>query len=386
MFGGRSIKLANVFGIRIGVDPSWFIVLFLAIWWLQDGYAPLYPGDELLPFTLATVTAVLFFLSILLHELGHAFVAVRNGVGISGIDLWLLGGVAKMTGDTPSAGVEFRMAAAGPLVSFVLAVAFAVAAVLSAGSLELALAPGPPPSPAFLVFFNLAFVNGAVVLFNLIPAFPLDGGRILRAIAWAITGDRLRATGVAASAGRIIALAMIGVGIGWATVGGISSLVNGLWLALIGIFIGQAARTSRAQTEFSARLDGLTVADLMDAQPVAVPLGLGVDRVLDEYLLRYGWPWFPVIDEDGRFVGLVTREAAEAIPEADRKERTAGDVMAPDPEGSLRVPVDQPIEALLQTSRDGLARLGALMAVDADGRLRGVVTLQQLRRAIRPPA
>ena len=137
--------------------------------------------------------------------------AVRNGVGISGIDLWLLGGVAKMTGDTPSAGVEFRMAAAGPLVSAVLAVVFGAGAILTAGSLDLALAPGPPPTPAFLVFFNLALVNAAVVVFNLVPAFPLDGGRILRSIAWAATGDRLRATRIAATdRDGWIALGMIG--------------------------------------------------------------------------------------------------------------------------------------------------------------------------------
>ncbi|MEA2347067.1 MAG: hypothetical protein QOG62_854 [Thermoleophilaceae bacterium] len=391
MFGGRSIKLASVFGIRIGVDPSWFIVLFLVIWSLQSLFIQVYPGDGVLALGLAGISALLFFLSVVLHELGHAFVAVRNGVGISGIDLWLFGGVAKMAGDTPSAGVEFRMAAAGPLVSLLIAAACGAGAVATGGSLDFIATLSSAPSPVTAVLSWLTLINTMVLLFNLVPGYPLDGGRIVRAIAWRITGDKLKATRFAASLGRVVAFIMIGIGIGYFAIpalasGDEDSLISGVWLAMIGVFIAQAARASRVQTEFSARLDGITVADVMDSQPVAVPLGTTLDRVLDEYLLRYGWGWFPVVDAEQRLVGLVTRQAAEEVPEDDRPMKTVDDVMAHDPEGSLRAPVDQPIEALLQSRREGLGRLGALMAVDGEGVLRGVITLQQVRRAIQPPA
>jgi Zn-dependent protease/CBS domain-containing protein len=392
VFGGRSIKIADVFGIRIGVDPSWFIVLFLVIWSLSGLFDDVYPGQAGLAFGLAVVTALLFFASVLLHELGHATVAIRNGIEISGIDLWLFGGIAKLSRDTDSAGLEFRVAIAGPLVSLLIAVGCGLGVLASVGTDRfldaLTLYSGSAPPPVVAVLAWLALINATLLLFNLIPGFPLDGGRIVRSIAWGITGDRLRATRFAAALGRLFSFAFIGIGIGMVipafTSGDQSYVMSGLWLALIGLFLGQAARSSRMQSELTARLEGLTVGDVMDAQPVAVPLGLSLDRVLEEFLLRYRWPWFPVVDADGRLVGLVVLEAVEAVPEAERPATPVDQVMARDPEGALRAPVDQSIESFLQTSRDALQRLGAVMAVDADGVLRGVITLQQVRRALGP--
>ena len=220
MLSGRSIPLVRVFGIRVGVDPSWFLALFLFIWWLTGYYQDALPGsDDTGPFLLATATALLYFLSILLHELGHAWVAIRNGIPIAGIDLWLFGGVARMTRDSPTPGVEFRVSIAGPVVTLLIAAACILLGVLAGGASDFWDAVGGDPvalSDGFLAMIaQLAFINVILLVFNLIPAFPLDGGRVARAIAWKITGDRTRATNFSATVGQGFSYVMIGVGIFW---------------------------------------------------------------------------------------------------------------------------------------------------------------------------
>jgi Zn-dependent protease len=382
MFGGGSIQLARVFGIRIGVDVSWFIVLFLIIWSLSGYYADLFPGDDGKAFALAVASALLFFLSIVLHELGHALVAIRNGIGISGIDLWMFGGLAKMKRDTDSAGVEFRVAVAGPIVTLVIAAACFGAGALIGGADDVwrsARFDDVGVSEAEAVLGYLAFINFALLVFNLIPGFPLDGGRIARAIAWWRTGDRTRATRFAARLGRLFAYAMVGLAIFLFLTG---SLVGGLWLGFIGFFLAQAARTAELQSEYTSRIEGLRVADLMDAEPVAVRAQTPVDRVLDEYFLRYGWPWFPVVDDSGHMLGIVSREQVEDVPAERRATQAVDEVTTLDPTSAFRVRVDEPLEAVLGS--EGFQRLGALVAVDADGVVRGVVTLDRVRRALQP--
>jgi Zn-dependent protease len=383
VFGGGSIQFARVFGIRIGVDPSWFFVLFLIIWSLSGYYEDRFPGGST-AFALAAVSALLFFGSVLLHELGHAFEARRSGIGITGIDLWMFGGVAKLERDSNSAGEEFRVAIAGPVVTLLIALACWAAGAAIAGadaSSEAFAFDAAPNEEVLAVIGYLGFVNVLLLVFNLIPGFPLDGGRIARAIAWKVTGNRTRATRFAGTLGRGFAYLMIGVGILLAMRG---ALISGIWLGIIGIFLNQAARGAIAQTELTSRIEGLSVADVMDSEPVAVPAGLTVDRAHDEYFLRYGWPWFPVVDADNRLVGLITEQSVSGMPDALRPGRTVESLMAADSangESSLRVGADEPLEALL--GREGLIRLGALMAVDSDGRLRGVVSADDVRRALR---
>ncbi|HEU0019909.1 MAG TPA: site-2 protease family protein [Thermoleophilaceae bacterium] len=387
MFGGGSIQFARVFGIRIGVDPSWFFVLFLIIWSLSGYYQDEGDFSNSTAFVLAAASALLFFLSVLLHEFGHAFEARRSGIGITGIDLWMFGGVAKMERDSKNAGEEFRVAIAGPVVTLLIAVlCWAVCAAAlgtDAASKAVSLnADSIPDDAALAVVGYLGFVNVALLLFNLIPGFPLDGGRVARAIAWKVTGSRTRATRFAGTLGRGFAFLMIGVGIFFAVQG---LLVTGIWLGIIGVFLNQAARGAIAQTELTSRIEGLSVADVMDAEPVAIPAELDLNRAYDEFFLRYGWPWFPVVEADGRLVGLVTEQSISSLPEAVRPGRTVASVMANDTVGgdsSLRVDATEPLEALL--GREGLVRLGALMAVDADGHLRGIVTADRVRRALQP--
>jgi Zn-dependent protease len=383
MFSGRSIQLLRVFGIRIGVDPSWFFVLFLIIWSLSGYFQDLFPGDDTKAFILAVVSALLFFLSIVLHELGHAVVAIRNGIGITGIDLWMFGGVAKMERDTDTPAVEFKVAVAGPVVTLAITLlCFALGSLLSTP--DDVLRGSRFETGAFggtvAVLSYMASINALVLVFNLIPGFPLDGGRIARAIAWWRTGDRTRATRFAARLGRGFAIVMIGVGAFWFITG---NLVGGIWLVFIGFFLSQAARSAELQTVITSRIEGVQVQDVMDAEPVAIPEDLPLDRALDEYFLRYRWPWFPVIDSMGRFVGLVTSQSVESVPEAVRPGRNVASVMARDDSGGLAAGLDQPLETLL--SLDALQRLGAVMAVDANGRLRGIVTIDQVRRALQGP-
>jgi Zn-dependent protease len=382
MFGGGSIQLARVFGIRIGVDVSWFIVLFLIIFTLTDYYADVAPGSN--AFVLATVSALLFFLSILLHELGHALVAIRNGIPIEGIDLWLFGGVAKLGRDTDSPGVEFRVAIAGPLVTlgivllcFVLGLAVSSSGqLLESSAFESGVAGATTAVLGYLMTINLV-----VLVFNLIPGFPLDGGRIARAIAWWRTGDRNRATRLAARLGRGIGWLLVGLGLAMLFVDP-EDWLAGVWLAFIGFFLASAARSAEDQARFAGRIGHLRVADVMDAEPVAVPESLDLAGAERDFFLRYGWSWFPVVDRGGRLVGLVAREAVHGVPENERAGRAVASVMARDDgDSGLRVQLEEPLEALL--GREGLSRLGAIMAVDREGVLRGVVTLDAVRRALR---
>lgn len=381
--GGGSIQLARIFGIRIGVDVSWFFILFLIIWSLSGFYQDIFPGEDSKAFILAVVSALLFFASILLHEVGHAIVAIRNGIPIVGIDLWMFGGVAKMQRDTDSPGVEFRVAIAGPLVTLAITIACFLAAVAisspdaawDASSFQAA-----PLDEATAVLGYLAFINGVTLVFNLIPGFPLDGGRIVRAIAWWRTGNRNQGTRFAARLGRGVGWAMAAVGLFVLLTTG--ALIFGIWLAFIGWSISQEARAAEAGAALGSRIEAIRVADVMDAEPVAVAETLTVERALDTYFLRYGWPWFPVVDAHSRLVGVLVREAAEAVPVLERPTTSVATVMARDAgaTSSLRVGLDEPLEAALE--REGLGRLGAIMAVDGDGRLRGIVTVDQVRRAL----
>ena len=381
--GGGSITLFHVRGIRIGVDWSWFIVLFLVIVVLSNFYADVLGKSRASTdaYVLALATAIGFFGSILLHELGHAFVALRRGVGISSIQLWLFGGVARMERDADSPAAEFQIAIAGPLVTLGLVASLGAIGLIGAGwsgfSEAMVGDSNTPVSGLLAMIAWLTSINGLVLAFNLLPAFPMDGGRIVRAIAWWRTGNRNSATRFAATLGRGFAYLFIAVGLLLILRG---LWFSGVWLALIGTVINGAARAAVFQTAVSSRIEGMRVSDVMDTEPVAIPDQLSVERALDEYFLRYRWPWFPVVDAAHRFQGLLVRDRADQVPEVSRATATVSDLVEPDP-GSLHISLDAPLDALL--GNEALRRLGALMAVDADGRLRGVITAEQVGRALR---
>jgi Zn-dependent protease len=384
MPAGAGLTLFRVRGIRIAVDFSWFLVLFLVILWLSGFYRDVLDvsTEAVGPYLLALISALLFFGSIVLHELGHALVAVRKGVGIADITLWMFGGVARMQRDSDSPGTEFKIAIAGPLVTLAIVLVSGAVGVALAGWQEftdaMLVEEGAEISAALAVVAWLSSINLLVLVFNLIPAYPLDGGRITRSIAWRVTGDRNGATRFAAALGQGFAWLLIAFGL-YLLIDG--DPLGGIWLGILGFVLYQSARAAQVQSEVASRISGMTVGDVMDREPVAIPDQLSVAEALDRYFLRYRWPWFPVVDAAQRLRGLLKRGAADAVPEVRRPSATVGEVAEADPTGELRVPEDAPLESLL--GNEQLRRLGALMAVDSDGRLRGVITLDQVGRALR---
>jgi Zn-dependent protease len=376
--GTGSIQLARILGIRIGASPSWFVVLFIMILGLSSSYTDRYSNTT--AYTVAVASAALFFVSLTLHELGHALVARRSGIEIIGIDLWFFGGIAKLNRDSKSPGEEFRIAAAGPAVTLLIVVACTAVGSALAGSGDFldAVRITANPSPALALLGWLAFVNAFLFVFNLVPAFPLDGGRIARAAAWKITGDRNRGTRFSARLGQGFSYLLIGAGIYLLVK---SDPYSGLWAIVLGWFLGQAATGAVASSRFSERLEGVTVADVMDTQPVWVPGDTTILEAQDEFFLRYRWPWFPVADPiSGRFLGLLRQERVDGAVQDGRPAIAVADVLDAKADEVFRVHDDTPIEQLLGS--EGLRSLGALMVVDRDERLRGVVTLEQVRRAL----
>lgn len=381
------ITLFRVRGIKISVDYSWFLVLFLIILWLSGFYRDVLGAedDAIGPYVLAVTSALLFFASIVLHELGHAFVAIRNGIGIEGITLWLFGGVAQMERDSDSPATEFKIAIAGPIVTAIIFVVCLAAGMAIAGPDEFRNAAltdsDTDASGAVAVIAWLASINLLVLLFNLLPAFPLDGGRIARAIAWWRTGNRASATRFAATLGRIFAYLMMGLG-GLLILSG--DLFSGIWLIFVGFILNGSARGAIAQSQVTDRIEGLSVGDVMDRQPVAIPERLTIEQALDEFFLRYRYPWFPVIDSSSRFIGVLDAATAQAIPQAELQSTTVGEILARD-EGSLTIADNAPLESVL--GNQGLRRLGALIAIDGEGRMSGVITVDAVGRALQgPPA
>ncbi len=381
MLGGSSIKLATILGIRVGVNVSWFLILFLAIFWLQGSFADALDDDQL-GFIVAVLTALGFFGSILLHEFGHALVARREGIEVSGIDLFFFGGVMKMSRDTTTPGQEFRIAVAGPAVTLLIVIVGGLACIALIGPdtfWSAARLDGVDITGPFELWLSfLVSTNVLLLVFNLVPAFPLDGGRIARAAAWKVTGNRAKATRLSAYLGQGFAALLIAWGV-YVLLARDDS-VGGLWAIVLGYLLGSSARAAIAQSAFTERLEGVTVADIMDAEPVAIPAELPVTRAWEDFFLRYqGWPWFAVVESDGRYAGLAHRAAVEHAAHSEGEQGVlVGDVAAGRDD---HVRDDAPLEALLAS--EPLRRLGALMAVDAEGRLRGVVTVEQVTRALR---
>ncbi len=386
MLGGKPITLFHVRGIRITVDWSWFLVLFLVIFWLSGFYGDVLgeSSSDSTPFALAVISALGFFGSIVLHELGHAFAALRNGIGISSIQLWIFGGMARMDRESGSPGAEFKVAVAGPLVTLAIVVVLTAVGLVAVGAEEFRRAvlieANSGVSGAMALIGWLVWINAAVLLFNLLPAFPMDGGRIVRAIAWWRSGDRNSATRFAANLGRVFAYVFIGGGLLMIFSG---NAFGGVWLALIGFVINSSARAASMQTKITGRISELQVSDVMDRQPVTILDELSVEQALDEYFLRYRWPWFPVVDAAHRFLGLVVRDKADEVPEISRATSYVSDLLEHD-DGTFQVRDDAPLDSLL--ANRALRRFGALMAVDADGRLSGVITVEQVGRALRDTA
>src|SRR3954451_21239772 len=337
---GAGVTLFRVRGIRIAVDFSWFIVLFLIIFWLSGFYRDVLDADQgaTAPYLLAEASAVLFFGSILLHELGHAFVAMRNGIAVDSITLWMFGGVARLERDSDTPGTEFKIAIAGPIVTAVIVLVCVLIGLLLTSADEVRHAAltqqDTQTSGIAAMVVWVGSINLLVLIFNLVPAFPLDGGRIARAIAWRRTGSRNSGTRFAATLGEWFGLFLIAAGLGY-FVAYQGDIFGGIWLAFIGFILRGAAKGALAQTEVTSRIEGISVADVMDRDPVAIPEGASIEQALDEYFLRYRSPWFPVGDAGRHFIGLVDRGAADNVPAVERAS-SVGPRTTPRPGGGRR--------------------------------------------------
>jgi len=318
----ETFRLGHILGVRVGVNWSVVVIFTLITVGLAAGRFPLlYPDLPAGAYVAAGLVAgVVFFGSLLAHELAHAVVARRNDVSVEAITLWLFGGVAKLEGEPATPGADFRVAAVGPAVSLVLAVLFAL--------LGLVLDVAGAPELVVGVALWLGLINAVLAVFNLVPAAPLDGGRILRALLWWQSGDRTRAAVSAARAGRGFGWFLIAAGVGIAVLGG---GIGGLWLAFIGWFITMAARGEEDYARMSSTLAGVTVGDVMSADPVTVPAGTTVDRFIDDYVFAHNFSTFPVIDSGGRPVGLVALRDIKAMPVGKRASTTVEDVAVPLP-------------------------------------------------------
>jgi Zn-dependent protease len=377
----RALTLGRIFGVRVNVSVSWLFILFFLIYFLSGFFHKVLGGSQTSAYVVAVAGALGYFASLVLHELGHALAARRIGIPIDGIDLWFFGGLSRMRREPASPGEEFKVAAAGPAVTLaVLGVCVGAGALLPSGGrvTDVALTQeGFTTSPGLALVGWLMFINAMLLVFNIVPAFPLDGGRIARALIWWRTGDRDRATHITGRSGQAFALALGLLGL-WRLAAGDSFL--GLLTIVLAMFLYQAAGAAVLQGAIGRRMRDLTVADIMDRAPVTIPDDVTLLDAEEHYFQRHRWPWFAVVDPTRHFLGVVREQRVQEEIAAGRPALPVGDVLEEDL--AVRIGEEAPLESLLGS--EGLGRLGAMVAVDADGVLQGVVTIAQVRQALRP--
>ena len=365
-----SISLGRIAGIRVGINASVFLIIAILVFGLATGTLPAsYPGRGVVAYLVAAIVgAVLFLASLMAHELAHSLVARRNGIEVDSIVLWLLGGVAQLRGDAKTPGADFRIAIVGPLTSVGLAIFFGVAAegvrLLGGGGLPVG------------VLAYLAGTNVVLAVFNLIPAAPLDGGRVLRAALWRWRGDRHAAAVSAARVGRILGFVLIAIGVLQVVTG---AGLGGLWLALIGWFVVSAATVEEQQARMSGRLAGVTVGQLMTAQPVILDGNLTVDDFVRQVALTHRFSTYPLVDPAGRLTGLVTLNRVRSVPPAERATTRLWEIAC--------APADVPVAHLEDSVVELLVRMhgcadGRAVVVDDAGRVVGVVSPSDVARAL----
>ncbi len=357
MRGGGLLRIA---GIRIVVDPTWFFIFALVVWSLATGYFPqVEPSiSRGAAWLLGLVAGLLLFASVLVHELSHALFARAAGIEVPRIRLFLFGGVSEMAAEPRDPRAELRIAAAGPLTSIALAALFWI---VSRTGLP-ALLPG-----VGLVVDYLAMINLALAIFNLLPGFPLDGGRILRAWLWSRHGNLLRATRTAGRAGQILGFVLMGLGLRNLILG---APLGGIWMILIGLFLNQAAGSSYQTVLIRDLLSGIRVRQLMSQPVIMVPDHVSLEELVNDYFYRHPHGGFPVASGD-RLVGMVTLEQLKSVPREEwgripvRQVMTRADAVRP------LLPDDDCVAALEQMLREGVGRLPV---VDETGRIVGILS------------
>jgi len=356
----------RLFKIPIEISWSWFLILVLVAWSLATGFFPSYCKDCQFTRTelwiMGAVGAFGLFTSIVFHELSHSVVARKYGVPIKKITLFIFGGVAEITEEPPNPAAEFRMAIAGPIFSLILSGGFFL--LFSLGSYQ------NWRNELQGVLYYLAWANSVLALFNLIPAFPLDGGRILRSALWSRKRDLVEATRMASKAGSFFGAVLIGLGL-IAVLGG--SFISGVWYFFIGMFIREAAASSFRQVVMTKTLEGETVRRFMNSNPVTVPADITLDEFADKYLLKYQFKMFPVL-EDGKVIGSFSTQELKRIPKVEWSIETVAQHLQPLSDKNSVSSDMEAREAFLLMNRTGRSRL---LVMDHD-KLVGVVTLRDV--------
>lgn len=364
MFGKR-IDLFRILGFEVRIDLSWVIVAILIAWSLSTGVFPFrHEGLSAQTYwTMGILGAIGLFLSIIIHEMSHSLVARKFGIAIKGITLFIFGGVAEMKQEPPSPKAEFLMAAAGPLSSLLLALMFYAFSLLARNA--------GWPEPVDGIFRYLAWINGMLAVFNLVPAFPLDGGRILRSVLWGWKKNLRWATRIAAGIGSGFGLMLIFLGFLQFFSG---NFIGGMWWFFIGMFLRGAAGMSYRQLLVRRALEGEPVRRFMKPDPVTASPSTTLEKLVEDYVYRYQFKLFPVVDKENQLLGCVTIKMIKEIPKKEWSRKTVGEiVMGCSPENTIDSQADA-MEALSLMNRTGSSRI----MVTEENRLVGILSLKDM--------
>ena len=361
---GRKVRLLNLLGFEVNIDFSWIIIAILVAWSLSTGFFPSEYKDLSTQtyWIMGIVAALGLFVSIIVHEFSHSIVARTQGMQMKGITLFIFGGVAEMGEEPPNAKAEFLMSIVGPLSSIAIGLVFygIYAAGMRSGW----------PAPVNGVLKYVAIINGILAAFNLVPAFPLDGGRVLRSLLWQLKGNLEWATRISSQIGSLFAMFLIGFGLFRMFYG---NLFGGMWMVLIGLFLQNAAKMSYQQMVTRKVLEGEPVSRFMKSDPVTVGPSTTIEQLLEDYFYRYHFKMFPVVDS-GKLIGCITVKQVKEIPKGERIDKTVGDLkMECSPDNTVG-PQEDAMKILSTMNRTGISRL---MVVE-NSRLVGIVTLKDM--------
>jgi len=365
---GKKIDVFKILGFRVSIDLSWFLILVLIIWSLAMNVFPSYFSglSRITYWIMGAAGAFGLFFSVILHELAHSLIARKHGLPMTGITLFIFGGVAEMQDEPPSPRAEFHMAIAGPITSIAIALVFL--------GLSLTIKGTEAVKPVYGVFMYLALINGALAGFNLIPAFPLDGGRILRSAIWKSKNNLKAATYISSRIGLAFGFAIIGLGFVTFLFG---NFIGGVWWFLIGMFLINAAKMSYQQLLMRRALEGEKVSRFMKTETVSVPSSTTLAELVENYFYKFHFKMFPVVD-DGKLLGCVTTKQLKSIPREEWKTRTVGELCHRcTGENTVRPDADA-MKVLSLMNRTGISRI----MVVRNSELLGIITLKDLLKFI----
>jgi Zn-dependent protease/CBS domain-containing protein len=360
----KGVRLFRVLGIQISLNYTWFIVFGLVAWSLAFDYFPYhYPGlTRSAHWAMGFLAAVFLFLSVLAHEITHSYIAKKEGIEVREITLFIFGGVSQLVKEPEDPQRELKVAIGGPISSLILAFIFWVFSKVTS------------QSPT-LIFFTgllsyLAFINLSLAIFNLIPGFPLDGGRVLRALYWKKTGSLRKATRIASDTGKWVGVGIILLGLLFILTG---NLMGGFWFVIIGIFLRSAAEGSFQQVVMKGALEGVKVKELMSRNVISVQPSLRIDRLVEDFYLTHKHITYPVIEGE-KIVGIITLARVKEIPRDQWVEKTVREVMMPIQEGMILDPDGEAVDALQKMIRTGEGRL----PVVKEGKPVGMITRKDI--------